>query len=197
MTITRDDIRAAVGAGKISEAQATAIVALSDARRGARENLQGLDEPFELFKGFNEIFIVVGLTILYAGWTGLTGVTTFLATSSMTSLLLCGITGMAALVALAAYFTRRRRMIAPSIALAIMFAFSAIQAGWAVSYWMVPENGIPKVTGDWVAMSSEFADDLDEILVAFIVEGKVRVRVTVVIDDVADGPEVTTAGDVY
>ncbi|MBS8224882.1 hypothetical protein [Vannielia litorea] len=147
MTITRDDIRAAVGAGKISEAQATAIVALSDARRGARENLQGLDEPFELFKGFNEIFIVVGLTILYAGWTGLTGVTTFLATSSMTSLLLCGITGMAALVALAAYFTRRRRMIAPSIALAIMFAFSAIQAGWAVSYWMVPENGIPKVTG--------------------------------------------------
>ena len=147
MTITRDDIRAAVGAGKISEAQATAIVSLSDARRGARENLDGLDEPFELFKGFNEIFIVVGLTILYAGWTGVTGISTYLASSSMVSLLVCGITGMAALAALAAYFTLRRRMIAPSIALAIMFGLSAIQAGWAVSYWMVPDNGIPKVTG--------------------------------------------------
>ncbi len=147
MSITRDDIRAAVGAGKISEAQATAIIALSDARRGARENLGGLDEPFELFKGFNEIFIVVGLTILYAGWTGLTGISTYLASSSMVSLLLCGLAGMAALVGLALYFTRRRRMVAPSIALAIIFAFSAVQAGWAVSYWMVPDSGISKITG--------------------------------------------------
>jgi hypothetical protein len=32
--------------------------------------MTGLDEPFELFKGFNEIFIVVGLTILYLGLPG-------------------------------------------------------------------------------------------------------------------------------
>jgi hypothetical protein len=41
-----------------------------------RAHLKGLDEPFELFKGFNEIFIVVGLTILVhrldAGITGMT-----------------------------------------------------------------------------------------------------------------------------
>jgi hypothetical protein len=33
----------------------------------AREPCPG-DEPFELFKGFNEIFIVVGLVILTTGW---------------------------------------------------------------------------------------------------------------------------------
>ncbi len=68
MTITRDDIRAADGAGTLNEAQAVSIVALSDARRGAREKLQGLDEPFELLRGFNEVFIVVGLAILCGGW---------------------------------------------------------------------------------------------------------------------------------
>jgi hypothetical protein len=42
-----------------------------------RTHLTGLDEPFELFKGFNEIFIVVGLTILYLGFAGITGLTLF------------------------------------------------------------------------------------------------------------------------
>ena len=77
MSLTSDDLRAAVQNGTITEAQAAGIIALSDARRGARENLSGLDEPFELFKGFNEIFIVVGLSILYAGWSGLTAVSIF------------------------------------------------------------------------------------------------------------------------
>jgi hypothetical protein len=48
--INRDDVRAAVGAGMISEAQAASLLALSDARRGTREHLTGLDEPFELFR---------------------------------------------------------------------------------------------------------------------------------------------------
>ena len=52
---------------------ATVLASLADSRQGARENLAPGDEPFELFRGFNEIFIVVGLSILYAGWAGLTG----------------------------------------------------------------------------------------------------------------------------
>ncbi|SIO20161.1 hypothetical protein [Vannielia litorea] len=142
MSITGDDIRAAVGAGKISEAQATAIVALADARRGARENLDGLDEPFELFKGFNEIFIVVGLTILFVGWCGLTGVSAWLSGAPEMPLLVFAVIGMAVLAALAGYFTKRRRMVAPSIALSIMFAISALQAGWVLGSWFAQEEGI-------------------------------------------------------
>ena len=72
--LTRDDIRAAVSAGMIDEAQAASILTLSEERRGVREHMSGLDEPFELFRGFNEIFIVVGLLILYSGWLGVTGI---------------------------------------------------------------------------------------------------------------------------
>ncbi|MBM7067235.1 hypothetical protein [Actibacterium sp. 188UL27-1] len=131
MSLTRDDIRAAVQNGTITEAQAAGIVALSDARRGARENLHGLDEPFELFKGFNEIFIVVGLSILYAGWAGLTAVSVFAfgTNDAGVSAILFGLAGIAALAGLATYFTRRRRMVAPSIALTVMVGLSATQIG--------------------------------------------------------------------
>ena len=71
--IERDDLKAAVGSGLISEKQAAGLISLSDSRRGARENLHPGDEPFELFKGFNEIFIVIGLLILASGWWGLAG----------------------------------------------------------------------------------------------------------------------------
>ena len=67
-TISKDDLKAAVGSGLLTEAQAANLISLSDSRRGARENLAVGDEPFELFKGFNEIFIVVGLIILAVGW---------------------------------------------------------------------------------------------------------------------------------
>ena len=55
--LTRDDIRAAVGAGMISEAQAASLVARTQARRSGRGHMASLDEPFELFRGFNELFI--------------------------------------------------------------------------------------------------------------------------------------------
>ena len=71
--ITRDDLRAAVGAGLMTEAQAASVITLAEERDGLRARRSGLDEPFELFKGFNEVFIVVGLTILYLGWSGITG----------------------------------------------------------------------------------------------------------------------------
>jgi hypothetical protein len=66
--VTRDDIRAAVASGTLSEAQAASLIVLAEERAGVRTHMTGLDEPFELFKGFNEIFIVVGLTILYLGF---------------------------------------------------------------------------------------------------------------------------------
>ncbi len=137
MSLTRDDIRAAVRAGMISEAQAASILALADQRHGVRENMDGLDEPFELFRGFNEIFIVVGLTVLFVGWMGLTGV------SALVDLGSAGTTGatyavitMTTTAVLARYFTLKRRMVAPSIALTVMFAIGALQFGLSTG-WML------------------------------------------------------------
>lgn len=127
MSITGDDLRAAVRAGTISEAQAASISALADARRGVRENIDGLDEPFELFRGFNEIFIVVGMGILASGWFGLTAIAMGLNQNLSSTGMIYGLIGMAFTAALARYFTLKRRMVAPSIALAILFGMSALQ----------------------------------------------------------------------
>ena len=125
--IARDDLRAAVGSGLISEKQAADLVSLADSRRGARENLNPGDEPFELFKGFNEIFIVIGLIILAVGWSGVA--------SLVLGDRIVDLTGYATTVALigagmlwllSEYFIRKRRMVAPAIALSVMFAGNAV-----------------------------------------------------------------------
>jgi hypothetical protein len=82
-----------------------------------RAHLTGLDEPFELFKGFNEIFIVVGLTILYLGFAGITGMTLFGTKAATSSAWSTRLIGMGGVILLARYFTLKRRMVAPSIAL--------------------------------------------------------------------------------
>ena len=134
--LTRDDIRAAVTAGMIDEAQAASILVLSEERRGAREHLSGQDEPFELFRGFNEIFIVVGLVILYSGWIGITGIGFLTSSQGWTGAIIFGVIGAAAVIALAQYFTVKRRMVAPSIVLTGMFALSVGQVGMGLAWWL-------------------------------------------------------------
>ena len=123
--IERDDIRAAVASGLLSEQQAANLISLSDSRRGARENLAVGDEPFELFKGFNEIFIVIGLLILSIGWSSIVGV---VIADQMASLqrttVIIGIIGGVLIWLLSEYFVRKRRMVAPAIALSVMFAIN-------------------------------------------------------------------------
>ena len=113
--VSRDDLRAAVASGVLDEAQATRLIALADQRQGYRANMIGDDEPFELFKGFAEIFVTVGLCLLIAGFVGLFA----LFEAGLIPILLMGLS-----VGLAFYFTRKRRMSLPSIALAIAFAVS-------------------------------------------------------------------------
>ena len=121
--ITRDDMRAGVAAGIVTEAQAATMLALADSRRGARENLAAGDEPFELFKGFNEIFIVVGLGILALGYFGVAALWVAVGYADVpTRMFIAALIGAGALWLLAEYFVRRRRMIAPAIALSVMFA---------------------------------------------------------------------------
>ena len=140
MSLSRDDLRAAVAAGMISEAQAASVLALSERRRGVRETMDGLDEPFELFRGFNEIFIVVGLVILYAGWMGVTGLSALTSLGpTSASFSTFALVTMATSAGLAWYFTLRRRMVAPSIALTIMFGLAALQLGASLG-WQIGLN---------------------------------------------------------
>ena len=124
--IERDDLRAAVGAGIVSEAQAASLMGLADSRRGARSDLAVGDEPFELFKGFNEIFIIVGLMILAFGWYAFVGVAYAAQISNPAqTATLYGSIGAVVIWALSEYFIRRRRMVGPAIALSILFAVNA------------------------------------------------------------------------
>ncbi|WP_333712223.1 hypothetical protein [Yoonia sp.] len=124
--IERDDIRAAVASGLLNERQASGLIALSDSRRGARENLDNGDEPFELFKGFNEVFIVIGLLILSTGWWSVLAVMLADQVAGwQRSTVIYGVVGAIILWMLSEYFIRKRRMVGPAIALSIMFASNA------------------------------------------------------------------------
>ena len=125
--IDRDDLRAGVSAGIVSEAQAASLASLADSRRGAREDLAPGDEPFELFKGFNEIFIVVGLIILASGWVAVNAATMLTEiVDYRTQVITMALVGAGVLWLLSEYFVRRRRMVAPAIALSILFFANAV-----------------------------------------------------------------------
>jgi hypothetical protein len=132
-TITRDDVRAAISAGTLTEAQAASLIVLAEERAGVRAHLKGLDEPFELFKGFNEVFVVVGLAILAFGYAGITGMTLLGTTSGYILGMAYAGFGMAAVLLLARYFTLTRRMVGPSNALAVMFGLLSGQFGLSFS----------------------------------------------------------------
>ena len=142
MTLEKDDLRAAVGAGLISEAQAASLTQLADQRRGYRTATMDIDEPFELFKGFNEIFIVVGLIILYAGWFAVTGISAFTSENSVgSSLLIFGIIQIITTAALNYYFTLKRRMVGPSILLSLLLGQAGVQVGYAISNILTQTDG--------------------------------------------------------
>lgn len=132
--IERDDLRAAVVAGVLTEGQAARLVGLADERRGVRTSMGPSDEPFELFQGLNEIFIVVGLAILYGGWMTLVGLAAF-GQSDAALPVAIGSAAMSLLVIwfLSRYFTLKRRMVAPSIALSVIFGLSLLQLGIGLS----------------------------------------------------------------
>lgn len=143
--ITPEDLRAAVGSGLLTEAQATSLKALADSRSGARSDLAEGDEPFELFKGFNEIFIVVGLGILAMGWFAVNAAT--MATEIVnyqTQVTWAAAIGAGVVWLLSEYFIRRRRMVAPAIFLSLLFAGNAV-AGFTAQFaepFMVAQNDL-------------------------------------------------------
>ena len=112
---SKDDIRAAVATGIINEAAAVSLITLAQERLGVRDGLVNEDEPFEFFKGFSEIFVTVGLWLLFSGILafgaiigGGFGIAIF---------------GIILTWVFALYFTKKRRMSLPSISLAAGFGF--------------------------------------------------------------------------
>ncbi len=137
----RADLRAAVAAGILTEAQAASVMALAADRladRPARD-----DEAFELFRGFSEIFVSTGLVILMTGLM-------FFATAA-DSLLGTSLIGMLLSVGFARYFTLKRRMVLPSILLVCAFALSTFCAIFAVLLEQWQLNFNPAVGMLWVS----------------------------------------------
>ncbi len=130
MTLTQDDLRAAAAAGIITEAQAASLTHLSHKRAG--RIAQGLpdDEPFELFRGFAEIFVSVGMVLLLSGAMALVAV---IGDALIIALIFGALCWLASL-----YFTKQRRMTLPSIVLTLGYAISAS----AVMAWVLDDSGI-------------------------------------------------------
>lgn len=118
-----DTLRASVSAGIIDEALAARVAALAQERAGARSLMPKEDEPFEFFRGFSEIFISVGLIILFFG-------TVSLGALFAQDLWAPVVPLMAGALAWwwATYFTLKRRMTLPSMVLATGFALAAFSS---------------------------------------------------------------------
>ncbi len=144
-----EDLRAAVAAGVLSEAQAARVIALAQARAGARAAMGPDDEPFELFRGFGEVFVALGLVVLGAGFWGLAALLGPGASALQAS-------ALAVSWALAEWLTRRRRMILPSLLLAVgVTGPAAALGGTAALTWFV-ETVAPGELGARIA-SGEMA----------------------------------------
>lgn len=125
------DLRAAVAAGIMTEAQAASVTALANDRAGKRSGMPSEDEPFEFFRGFSEIFISIGLVILLSGVTALLLAFGGFALLTLVPLITAGIAWW-----WAGYFTLKRRMTLPSMVLAtafgvglVIFAFALLGQG--------------------------------------------------------------------
>ncbi|RBI77641.1 hypothetical protein DQW77_01205 [Roseovarius sp. TE539] len=135
MTLTEDDLRAAAAAGIIDESQAARLTSLAHSRAGRLAQGLAEDEPFELFRGFAEIFISVGLVLLLAG-------AALLATATQSMPVVAAVIAACSWLG-ALYFTRRRRMTLPSIVLVIGFG----QAVGLLSIWVLSVIGVPDDSG--------------------------------------------------
>lgn len=116
----RADLAAAIAAGVLGERQAADLLALAAARRNHR--VVADDEPFVIFRGFAEIFVAVGLGLMFLGLYG--GL--LLLTSELDELHIGGLAvaaGAAGLAfALGWPLARARRMVLPSMVLVVALA---------------------------------------------------------------------------
>ena len=129
VALTPDDLRAAVAAGHLTEAQAARLTALTQERAGRRAAMPKIDEPFELYRGFNEIFVSIGVILLLFGVGFFAPDNPLIHFSREPTPHVASVAGwtvfMGVLIwGLSEYFTRRRRMVAPSIVLVLYLTYT-------------------------------------------------------------------------
>lgn len=133
MHFTEDDLRAATAAGIIDEAQAARLGALVHERAGRIAKGLAEDEPFELFRGFAEIFISIGLILLIAS------AVAFAASIGGILAITLGLAGLCWLAS--TYFTLKRRMSLPSIVLVSGFSMGISGFfGWLLDLIDLPDD---------------------------------------------------------
>jgi len=124
--IDRDDLKAAVNAGVLSSQQAMRLEAflVNRAKGDTVESGAGESENLRFLSNFNDIFITIGLIILFGGFAALFGFLIESGIDSEGSPLLAG--GLMSLAvgalswAMMEYFCLRRRMLLPSMFLALV-----------------------------------------------------------------------------
>lgn len=109
--ISEQVLKAAVAAGIISDAQRQALMTFAAGDIGGASPAASAtmpdDEPFELFHGFAEIFVALGILILFAGVAGITEYTMDVAFAPFPVLVISA--------GLFHYYAGHRRMTLPSI----------------------------------------------------------------------------------
>lgn len=112
--LTEDDLRAATAAGIIDEAQAARLTTLAHQRAGRIARGLPEDEPFELFKGFAEIFVSLGLILIISSAVAFATLLGGVFAITLGLAAMCWFAGL--------YFTLKRRMTLPSIVLVSGFS---------------------------------------------------------------------------
>ncbi|MEM9939749.1 MAG: hypothetical protein AAF768_12935 [Pseudomonadota bacterium] len=132
----RDDLRAAVSANVLSADQAARLEAFFVSRKGGGDpEVQMGQENLRFLSNFNDIFITMGLIILFIGITALVGAVSspMMASGNILSglLVVIPVAGFAWL--LMEYFCARRRLLLPSMALSIIFVIFCTAGAMLVS----------------------------------------------------------------
>jgi len=131
----RTDLHAAVSADIISAEQASRLEGFIISRRNPDEGGEVGQENLRFLSNFNDIFITLGLIILFTGVTALFG--TMAAPAVLSGKVIAGamVFGPVAVLAwvMMEYFSARRRMLLPSMALAITFVVNCALAAATVA----------------------------------------------------------------
>lgn len=134
----REKLRAAVEADVISADQAARLEAMF--RKSETDQREG--EPLRFLSNLNDVFLSIGLVILFIGLGAAFSILAFGQVSfgqyaPMVSIPLAGVAW-----ALAEYFCARRKMLLPSIVLAILWTLCVGFSVFAILTWnVVEENG--------------------------------------------------------
>lgn len=113
---TREQLDEAVAAGVIGRAEADRLADFLARREAARSDSSDDAETIRFVRGFHDIFLTIGIVLLLTG----IAYTVALVAGNLAFLAVGLVT-----VALAFYFTQRRRLTLPSIALSLAFGISA------------------------------------------------------------------------